>query len=263
MGRERSSQMAFPNTRLIGSGFAPGQAVQQDYEFFDDFLAGGYGTSSGHKFASTADVSEWLYTALTGTPTFIIKDAARGGILAAATGAATDNHGFECQLNGECFAITADKDIYFEMRWASRNSVTAIDWVCGLGTTETSFMANLSANFIGFTSGSSASAAVLDGGAANIIARCMEDQSAWTGTGSNLDTGSDLVAGTMVTMAFWVQMNGSNARVRFYVDGNQKHETTTNVPDAGDALTLMFGAQNNGTTQAIMDIDYIYAAQKR
>src|SRR5687768_16201843 len=124
--------MAFPNTRMLAGGFAPGKAMQLDVEFFDDFISGGYGTTSGAKFASSADVAPWLYTALTGTPTFVIKDDELGGILAADTGAATDNHGLECQLNGESFQITADKDLYFECRWASRTTVTALDWIFGI-----------------------------------------------------------------------------------------------------------------------------------
>ncbi len=261
--------MAFPNTRLLAGGFAPGKAMQLDIEYLDDFVTSGYGTTTGHKFASTADVSEWLYTVLGGgTPTFKVKDDALGGILAADTGAATDNHGFECQLNGEAFQVTADKDIYFEVSWTSRTTVTALDWVFGLGTTETSFMAGPSANFMGFSSGAAITSAVLDGAAANVIARTLDDSGGvWTATEGSLqsskDTGVDIVAGTYNTMAFWLQMNGSTGRLRFYVDGSEKFVTTTAIPDAGDALTVMFGAQNNGSVQGILDIDYIYCAQKR
>jgi hypothetical protein len=255
--------MAFPNTRMLGAGFAPGKAMQLDVEYFDDFITSGYGTTTGHKFASTADVSEWLYTALGGsTATFKVKDDEIGGILAADTGAATDNHGFECQLNGEAFQITADKDIYFECRWASRTTVTALDWIIGLAGTETSILAGPAGNFIGFTAGASYTGAVLDSAAANIIFRSNDDITAWTSTVVGVDTGIDLVAGTYNTMAFWVQMNGSSARVRCYVDGNEKGAFTT-VPDAGDPLTLTFACQTNGSVQGIMDIDYIYCAQKR
>lgn len=264
--------MAFPNTRQLAPGFAGGKALQTDIEFYDDFTTSGYGTTTGHKFASTADVSEWLYTALGGgTPTFKIKDAGNGSILAADIGAATDNHGFECQLNGEVFSVRADKDIYFEVRWASRTTVTALDWVFGLGSTETTFMAGPTRNFMGFTSGSGAAAAVLDGAAANVIARTLAIAAggAWTAsaaTQTSLDTGVDIVAATYNTMSMWLQLSGSTGRLHFYVDGSEKFVTTSTIPAisaSSDPLTLMFGAQNNGSVQGILDIDYIYCAQTR
>lgn len=251
--------MGLPVASFPRGSFVPGNLINGDYAFFDDFLAGGYGTTTGHKFASTANVAEWLYTALTGTPTFIISDAERGGVLAAATGAATDNHGLEAQLNGEAFSVNATKDMYFEARFKSQNSVTAFDWLMGWSTTETSMLAAPSANFIGFSSGV-AGGAVLDGGVANIIARSVDDQTAWTGTQSSLDTGADLVADTFTTIACWVK---GSERIIFYVDGVEKYNTTTNIPDAGDALTFAFAVQNNGSTQGIMEIDYIYVSQER
>lgn len=251
--------MGMPSPSIPRGSFIPGNLISGDYAYFDDFVAGGYGTTTGHKFASTANVAEWLYTALTGTPTFIISDDEPGGVLAAATGAATDNHGLEAQLNGEAFEVNATKDLYFEVRVKSQNSVTAIDWLIGFATTETSMLAAPAANFIGFTSGT-AGGAVLDGGAADIIARSVDDQTAWTGTQSSADTGANLVADTFVTLACWVKRN---ERAIFYVDGVEKYNTTTNIPDAGDALTFAFACQNNGATQAILEFDYIYVAAER
>lgn len=263
--------MGFPNTRIMGAGFAGGQIINGlDYEFFDDFLAGGYGTTAGHKFASSANVAEWLYTAIGGsTPTFIISDGERGGVVAAATGATTDNHGLEAQLNGEAYEVARDKDIYWEMRFKSQNAVANFDWVAGLATTETTVLASPAADFIGFTSGTGAAAAVLDSGAGNIIARTLADAAgtAWTAsaaTQTSLDTGSDLTADTFVTLAFWLQMNGSTGRVRFYVNGTEKFQTTSTIPAVGSSpMTPTFACQNNSTVQAIMEIDYIYCAQTR
>ena len=260
--------MAFPNTRLIGAGFAPGQAVQQDYEYFNDFLAGGYAATTGPIFASTANVATFLYTALTGTPTFIISDAEPGGVVALATGAATDNHGLECQMNGEGFEVLNNRDIYFEMRWKSQNAVASFDFAFGLATTETSVLASPAADFIGFTSGV-VGGAVLDGATANILARTLADAagSVWTAsaaTQTSADTGSDLVADTFVTTAFWLQMNGTSGRVHYYVDGNEKFVTTSTIPaTASSPMTPTICCQNNGSVQAIMEVDYVYVAQKR
>lgn len=258
--------MPIMNTRASIGVVKPGEFVQKDYEFFDDFLAGGYGTTTGHKFASTANVAEWLYTALTGTPTFIISDSERGGVVAAATGAATDNHGLEAQLNGEGFALTADKDIFFEIRFKSQNAVASFDWMCGLATTETSILAGLANNLIGFSAGATATSSPLDSAAANIIARCITDSggAGWTTTShDSLDTGSDLTADTFVTLSFYVKMDGSTPTIYFYVNGVLKHTATANYPPIGEFMTLSFACQNNGSVQAIMEIDYIYAAQAR
>lgn len=254
--------MAFPNTRMLGPGFAPGKAMQLDVEYFDDFVVGGQGTTIAGKFATTADAAEWLATALSGSPTFAIKDDEIGGILQVDNGATTDNHGVELQLNGESFQIAADKDIYFEIRMASRNSVAALDWTVGLATTDTSHLASPGGNFIGFTSGAAYTGAVLDSGASNIIFRSNDDITSWASTVVGVDTGIDLVAGTYNTLAFWVQMSGTNARVRCYVDGAEKGNFTT-VPDAGDPLTPTIAIQNNGSVRGILDIDYLYVCQKR
>lgn len=247
-------------------GSLPGSRINNVYGIYDDFLQG-TASEDGGKFSSTANKGHWLFTALTGTPTFIIKDGARGGYLQADTGAATDNHGLECQLNGESFAVTANKDIFFSVKWSSRNEVTDLDWVFGLSTTDTSVLATPGANFIGFTSGV-ISGAVLDGGTANVIARTLSNSgSVWTATEGTLqsskDTGVDIVAGTDNVMSFWVQMRGENATVHFYIDDVEYFKTNIAVPDVGDALTPTFAAQNNGSTQGIMDIDYIYCEQVR
>lgn len=258
--------MAFPSTRTIASGFYPGQMIEgMGHEYFDDFHTGGYGTTTGPKFASTANVAEWLYTVNTGTPTFIISDAEPGGVLAASAGAATDNHGWDAQLNGEAFTVAAGKDIYFETRWKSRTSVTDIDWLIGLCNTGTEIIAGTVANAIVFRSGA-VDAAPLNAGTADIIASTGDDITSWTHANiSEVDTGINLVADTFVTLAFWLRVNSeADKRLTFYVNGAEKFNTTTNIPDIGTALTPSFSGQNNGSTnEFVMEIDYIYCGQAR
>ena len=257
--------MAFPNPRITPSSLILGQIVG-DFVYFDDFLTGGYGTTTGPKFASTADVADWLYTEASATSTFIISDAERGGVLTADVGATTDDHGHTAQLNGEAFQVSVDRDIYWEMRSKIRAEVAEVDWVIGLCNTDTTVLAGCNDALV-FRSGA-VDVAPLNAGTADIIASAGDDMAgSWTDTKiSEVDTGINLVADTFNVFAIHLQVRSdSRRRARFFVDGQELLNTTTNIPDDDVALTPTWSIQNTASmaASAKLEIDYIYCAQVR
>jgi hypothetical protein len=255
--------MAFPNTKFLGGSVISGQAVAPDPEYFDDFIEGGYGTSVAYKFSSTANKGAWLYTELGGaTSTFIISDAELGGVMTISD-AGTTNHGSNSQLNGESFVITADKDIYWEMRWKPSHA-TALDFVIGLVNTSTAVIAGTITDAIVFRSGA-VDTSPDNAGVADIIASTANGVTSWTHANiTEVDTGVNMVADTWVTTAFHLHMadTTANSRLHFYVNGNEKLVTSSNIPDIGTALTPTIARQNN-VSAANLEVDYIYCAQKR
>lgn len=257
--------MGFPNPRITPGSILTGNIVG-DYVFFEDFIKGGYGTTTGPMFASTANVAEWLYTALSGTPTFIVSDAERGGVLTCDAGATTDNHGGGAQLNGESFAVVAGKDIYWEMRSKIRAEVNEVDWVIGLCDTDTSILAGC-ANALVFRSGA-VDSVPLDAATADIIASAGDDMGgSWTDSKiSEVDTGINLVADTFNVFAIHLVVDAEgNKRAKFFVDGAEVLNTTSNIPDVDTFLTPTFTWQNTASMGASgkLEIDYIYCAQTR
>ena len=250
--------MAFPNTSHIGSALA-GSVMSRDVEYFEDFVGGG---TTG-KFSTTADGADWLTTNVTGTGVYTIADAELGGVWRIDTGAITDNHGCNCQMNGEAWAINASRDLYFETRLkiAAAASITKCDWVCGLCATDTSVLAGV-ADGIVFRSGA-VDTAPLDANSAAIVATTGDDMAAsWTATTiSEALTGLSWVLDEFRTLAFLVE---GNRRVRFFVDGAEKLNTTTNIPDVGTFLTPTIAIQNgDGVTREVMEVDYFLVAQTR
>jgi uncharacterized protein with PIN domain len=249
--------MGFPNTRVTGASTAVGQNVAPDPEFFDDFIAFNY--EDGGTMSTTAELGHWLSTE-TNTGSVVTADDEPGGVLHITTDTA-DNDGYEMQLNGESFKVASGKDIYFECRLkltAAASPLTTIDWCVGLATTDTAVMDGTE-EFIGFGT-SNGSGAMLNAGAANIYAIAQNDTgSAGWGADDFTDTGVDWVDDTFFTVAFHVIGNG---RIKFFVNGNEKHNTTSNIPD-GDAVTPTICIQNNAAAAKQMLVDYIYVVQKR
>jgi hypothetical protein len=251
--------MSFPNPTLFPSSFALGQNVG-DYFFFDDFIDGNEVVDNGGKFSETANQAQWLMTVIDtdtdGGETVVPADAERGGVVTISNNVdALDS--LEFQKNGEAFAVNATRDIYFEMRFKV-DDADDVRWGCGLATTATAvfdltasgYGSIVSANdFIGF-----AAADAADG---NIDYISQDD-----GTPTSGDSGEDMADDTFTTVAFHVI---GDDRVKFYVNGAEVGNVSTNVPDAGAALSPWFTIANDGANDgsAVMEIDYIFIAQKR
>ncbi len=258
--------MSFPNPRIFPGGVKTGQIVGDPY-YFADFHKGGYGTTTGPMFASTANVADWLYTVRNGsTPTFIVADSERSGVLTASCGATTDTHGLDCQLNGEGYSVVKDKDIYWEMRCKIPAEVAELDWVIGLCNTDTSVLTGCN-NALVFRSGA-VDAAPLNAASADIIASAGDDMAgSWTATTiSEVDTGQDWVADEYRTFAIHLTVDSQgNKRARFYIDGEEVMNVTSNIPDEDTFLTPTFAIENTDAMAAAgrLEIDYILCTQVR
>lgn len=239
--------MAFPNVRFLSGSVIPGTSVAPDVEVFDDFMVS--------SVDATADVdSPWFATVVTGA-THIIKDGDPGGVLQI-DGAGTTNQGAYIALNGSGFTPAAGKDIYFECRLKTIEP-TAVDMFVGLGSVDTAPLATIQ-DAIGFGT-YDGSADLLDGGTGDIYyaTKSSASATAWSATSTIADTGVNL-ATTYHILAFHVI---SNTRVKFYVDGAEKANITTNIPDG--AMTVHMAMLENAGSDPELLIDYIYCAQKR
>lgn len=220
-----------------------GLPVSNDVVYFDDFIVGGH--AAGGKFAETANQGEWLATfteAGGGDAAINISDDEPGGVVALVNDAA-DNDSIEIQLNGEAFKVNADKDIYFQAR-IKVDDADLCDWFIGLATTDTTVIDGTTES-IGFRNASNT---------ADIRTIC-EDNS----TETTSDTGEDMADDTFVILSFHVI---GNTKVKYFVNGIQKAESITNIPD-GDAVTLTAAVQNASAVSRTLEIDYIYCRQPR
>ena len=228
----------------------PGQSVPMPVTFFDDFIAGGQGTTIANKFATTADAGEWLKT-VDNSGTSVISDAEHGGVLTLNPGTAAANF-LSIQLNGEAFALAANRKII----WEARLKISDVDdgnFFAGLASTD------VTGTVIG---------PILDGvndsiGFRNVLGNTatflyvVEDD-------TNETTGTAYTAATDDTfMVLRFEVDGTD-RVRFYVDGALVGTVKTNLPDSGAALTPTFEiASPTGTTATVMEIDYILVIADR
>lgn len=249
--------MSFPNPRIVPAGVGPGLSLVGDPYYFDDFVAG----SLVSKWDTVDNGANWLTSDLSGTSVHTISDDEPGGVWRCDNGATTDNHGVTCQMPGSAWQVLTDRDIVYEIRLKSVNSVTAIDWIVGLCDITTTIPAGTNlTDAIVFRSGA-VGASPLNAGNADII--CSVGTSlagSWTtSTMSEVDSGVNLVADTFVTLAFHVI---GNQRVKMYVDGNEKLNITSNIPSSV-ALTPTVAIQNNGSVRGILEIDYIFVSQVR
>ena len=243
--------MAFGSSPLSGS-IVFGQAVMDDVVFFDDFFVAGYSTSSADnsRFSANQHEGEWYAqsSALTSNNNALFQATSqKNGVLRMICTSAAGNF-TQAQLNSSPFHIKAGKDIYFETRIKS-NLTSSLAFV-GLADPAADLVAG-SSQMIGFD--------LPTGG--DIIARTMDDE-----TATSTDTGSDQASSTWVTLGWHLSYpNATDQRVKFYVDGAEKVQTITNVPDADTALSpaLAIEAATGTALTHWMDVDYILVAQKR
>ncbi len=237
--------MAFPNPWPVPGSVLAGQIVS-DHIYFDDFHTGC--VAVGHKFdRAGADASDWLLTDDVDA-TITTVDDEPGGVIRITTGSNAADFA-SCQLNGESFKVAAGKDIYCEMRFKF-DDTNDTRWFFGLATTDVT----------GTTLGP-----ILDGVVESIgfrqttvsgvdVFALLEDNSIET----TVDTGVNLVDDTFNVFAFHVI---SNQRVKFFIDGKQVANFTTNIPD-GDAVTPSMEIQGP-TASSFVEVDYFMCMQVR
>ncbi len=226
--------------------------------YFDDFIVGGFvidaalanETDPSSKFSNIADSGEWLVT-YDVAPTIVIADAEPGGLLVVTTGS-NANDFCSCQMNGQAWAVTALKDIYFEAR-IKLDDTDDTQWFLGLcstdvaGTTLGPILDSVGSNgsMIGF---------VQDGDTDVDIDYIVQNG----GTATQADTLVNVADDTYVTLAFQVLSAGA---VNMFVNGVLVANVATNIP-VNDALTLSMEV-HSPTASSTLEVDYILCSQSR
>lgn len=218
--------------------------------FFEDFITGGYGTSVGGKFATTANAAEWLVTD-DATSTQIIADSGVGGILTLDPSTSAADF-CSCQLNGESFAVRNNKKMWFGARFKISDADDG-PYFIGMASTDVSG-ATLGPIYdgtndsIGFRAASSSSA---------VMHYVVEDDTNETAA----TTGTTLEDDTFVEVGFF--LNG-RSYVEFFVNGSRVAKTSVNIPDDNAYVTptIEIGS-TTGTTSTTMGVDWIYAICER
>ncbi len=209
-----------------------------DIEYMEDFFSAC--VENGGKISETGDQAEWLLTVIDGGTDNgeIVKaaDDAHGGLLTLTCNDA-DNDALELQLNGESFALNSGKNLNFECRFAITD-MSETDWFVGLAITDTDVLGAVT-DSIGFR--------CPDGtGDIDTVAEMDSTETA-------ADSGVDLVDATYVVVR--VEIKGTS-RARFYVDGVEVADVTTNLP-TDEALTPTLCVRNDGAVAQTMTVDYV------
>lgn len=204
-----------------------------NYALFDDFLG-----------VAVDSTNAWTVVKDTGAAVAIAADTV-GGELTLTSTATTDNDGASIQGN-EVFAAASGRDIWFECRVKTS---TAAQCDLFFGLTEnfaTDPEAVLTAsNRIGFQ--------VADGDASIL---CKSEAS---DTETSTDSGEDLADATYVKLALLVEGTGS---VRYFVNGKQVAQHSTNIPTANLALAA-FSLSGQATGTTVTTLDYILGSSTR
>ena len=228
--------------QIFGPSFLPGKAMNGPVTFFDDFLTGV--TENGAKFATTADLGDWLVTADVFTshganPT--VQDDADGGWVRFAS---DDDAGDQVTMraNGESFLLAIGRRTVYETRL--RFVSTTQDALWGISVNTTDPLGTRPSDYIGFE---------LDGTA---------DLEFTADTGSaataQVDTTANVVAGTFATFSFiWDGID----TIRVYFNGAKVYQTKTTIP-VGTFMSPFFTVQSAGAEPA-MTIDYVLIVNDR
>ena len=225
--------------------------VANRFVYFDDFIEGGYNPEdSSGKFSETAGDSPWLVlkvdAATDNNEVIAISDTAVGGVLTLTTTNA-DNDGLSLQLEGNSFAVTANKNITYECRFRITDVSTA-DWFVGLAKTDVT-----------------GNSPILLGVDESIGFRCPDSTGDIDyvvengGSETTADSTKDLANATFVVVRF--EVIGTTS-VQFWIDGVAIATVTTNLPE-DDMLTPTLEIRNDGTGENTIEIDYILVAQDR
>lgn len=241
----------------VGGSFAtqaPGQMkhmpiapVPGEYHvFFDDFIKSA---------AAKAPEAIWTINETAAGCTQLLIDAA-GGVVQLTNEATTDDSGSQIQLQQETFRLIQGKELWFETRIrVTKADVTNLDFAVGLAVTE-----NLTA--------------VADNRPANGIVFTKTDAGIGTIFFSSSDNGTDKAsAAAVATIAqnVWIRLGfhfdgGATglAMVTPYINGVPGLALQGVTYATMSELAPVFMVRNgDATTQQVLDIDYVYAVQRR
>lgn len=231
------------NTPVLYSGFASGykalrempMAINPDYfVVVDDF--------TGIAIDTTNDWTELK----DGTASVAIVADTVGGEVALTSTATTDNDGASIQGN-EIFAVTADKDIFFQTR-IKCNDADQTDICVGLTV-------NFATNPEAMLAATDRIVFQVDDGDASILCKTEKN-----GTETSTDSGVDLADDTYIVLGFSVNGTGS---VTFYINGKQVAQHTTNIPDDENLALAAMSISGSASGTRATTLDYIMGAQTR
>lgn len=228
------------------------------YTYFDDFFYAGYianarvdttGTNvstlvqAGPKFSETANYGEWLVSVTDGDSdegeTILVADDVAGGELQITCNNKTAD-AVQCQMNGEAFAATLTKDLWYETK-IKIEDVSADTVFVGLTVADTDPLGSLGNDFIGFYVDQSTN---------------MTFQMAKNGAITTNATLVVIADDTAVTLGFYA--DGSASNVYVYVDGAlaATHTASASLPN-DEALSPAMSILTTGTDADALKVDYL------
>lgn len=227
--------------------------------YFNDYVARLGGGQQNLTGTSTTEIADWIQTEVTSGLT--ARSEVSGGVLRVSSEAsAAANDGLTVMYRATPFIPAADKTIWFEARIAMTNidaGAGAEDqFFVGLTNTITSALpsgvVDDTVDKIGFFHHDGSTVATLSFITAKTT---VEETTASAATG--------LVTGTFVKVGFKCEWVGSIQTITPYVNGvaGTAHNTVTSVPTPATGLGICLAAVSEGTTTALLDVDWVRVAQ--
>jgi len=227
--------------------------------YFNDYvgrLGGGQQSLTG---TSTTEISDWIQTEVTSGLT--ARSEIVGGALRVSSEAhASADDGLTVMYRATPFVPSDGKTIWFEARVAMTNIDAAAgaedQFFVGLCNTITSALPSGviddTVDKVGFFHHDGSTTATMSFITAKTT---VEDITTSAATG--------LVTGSFVKLGFKIDWVDSVQTITPYVNGvaGTAHNTATKVPTAGTGLGICFAAVSEGTTTAVLDVDWVRVAQ--
>jgi hypothetical protein len=229
--------------------------------YFNDYVDRLGGGTQTHTGTSTTQIADWIQTEVTSGLT--ARSEVNGGVLRVSSEASVSaNDGLTVMYRATPFIPADTKTIWFEARIALTNIDAAAgaedQFFIGLCNTITSALpsgvVDDTVDKIGFFHHDGSVVSTLS----FITAKTsVEEITASAATG--------LVTGTFFKVGFKSEWISSVQNVFPYVNGvkGTAHNTAASVPTAATGLGICYAAVSEGTTTALMDIDWVAVAQLR
>jgi hypothetical protein len=230
--------------------------------YFNDYvdrLGGGQQSLTG---TSTTEIADWIQTEVTSGLTQRPANSKNGVLRVSSEASANVNDGLTVEYRAVPFVPADGKTIWFEARVA----LTNID--AGSGA-EDQFFIGLSANTLG---GSILPDGVIDdtidkvgffhhdGSTAETLLFITANETTSLMTAS---AATGLVSGTYVKLGFKIELDGVAGAITPYVNGvaGTPHGHIPPALPEAVGLGICFAAVSEGTTTALLDIDWVRVAQ--
>jgi len=231
------------------------------YTYMEDFFSAGYIANAadtntagltilkGGKFSEAADQAAWLVSVTDGDSdegeTIKVADDVAGGELQITCNDKADD-AVQCQLNGEAFAVTATKDLWYETK-IKIEDVSEDTVFVGLTPADTDPLGSLGNDFIGFYVDQST----------NMTFQMAKNGAIVTNTPTVV-----IADDTAVTLGFYA--DGSTGNVYVYANGAlvKTYTSTTNLPN-DEVLSPQMAILTTDTGGDALKVDYLKIIAER